>query len=118
MVRATLKNMSDQLNDLCASTHPLVQDAPRQCTRCAAPLCLRKQVVNLALGNTEEMLCLECLAADGADPPAQILGDMISYINQRQCFHKEWIRYTGVAYCPDQAGCFPAICFAGGESNS
>lgn len=98
-------------NDLCSADHPLVKDAPRQCSVCAAPLCLRKQVVNLALGNAEQMMCLLCLAQDNDQDPAEMLFDLMSYVKQRDCFAKEWRRYTDVTYCPDQTGCFASVCF-------
>ena len=98
-------------NDLCSADHPMVKDAPRQCSVCAAALCLRKQVVNLALGNSEEMLCLTCLGKENDQSPAEILSELMSYVKQRDCFAKEWRRYTDVTYCPDQAGCVAAVCF-------
>jgi hypothetical protein len=88
-----------------------VDGAPLKCAKCQAPLCLRKQVVNLALGNTDEMFCLNCIALDNEQEPLHLLQRMMRYISQRDCFRKEWQRYTTVASCPDQANCFPSNCF-------
>jgi hypothetical protein len=90
---------------------PLVAGAPVVCAGCGAPLCLRKQVINLAVGNVEHMWCLVCLAADGGQAPTQVLSGLKTYIEGRQCFFKEWSRYESVEFCPDRQGCFPAVCF-------
>lgn len=92
--------------------HPLVEGAPRVCHRCSAPLCLRKQVLNLALGQTDGMLCLTCLAADNDQKVEDVLSGLQDYVQSRDCFAKQWKRYLSVEYCPDQAGCIPSTCFA------
>ena|SRR5438309_11024131 len=104
------------MNDLTNPHHPLVEGAPRHCLRCAKPLCLRKQVVNLALGITDEMCCLSCLAVDNDQSCEALLAKMIDYINTRECFAKEWQRYTGIEFCPDPDGCIPAVCFPADKS--
>lgn len=81
------------------------------CSKCGAALCLRKQVVNLALGLTDQMLCLTCLAAENEQTTAEVLDGIKDYILSRECFAKQWKRYTSVEYCPDRAGCIPAQCF-------
>ena len=106
---------SKNLCNVSDPAHPLVKDAPLTCHRCHSPLCLRKQVMNLALGNTEEMYCLQCIAADSQQAPDEVLTGLMHYINQRDCFRKEWLRYTTVDFCPDQAGCLPGTCFATAE---
>lgn len=88
-----------------------VADAPTGCSACSRPLCLRKQVINLALGNTDEMLCLECLAKENGRTPDELLQSMKSYALSRECFRKEWIRYENERWCPDPEGCYPALCF-------
>ena len=106
--------MSDSPHNHCPSlpSQPLaVADAPLVCATCNAPLCLRKQVINLALGNVEVMHCLTCLGAENEQLPQLLLSDLMSYINQRDCFKKEWQRYLSVDYCPDRDTCFPAVCF-------
>ena len=98
-------------HNLSGDQQPLVTDAPQQCQTCKAALCLRKQVVNLALGNVEVMYCLSCLASESQQVPQALLVDMMSYIDQRDCFKKEWQRYLSVDYCPDRENCFAAVCF-------
>ena len=91
---------------------PFVADAPLNCSTCDAALCLRKQVINLALGNVETMYCLTCLGKENEQRPEEILAGLMAYVQDRDCFKKEWQRYLSVDYCPDQANCFPSICFA------
>jgi hypothetical protein len=90
---------------------PSVEGAPTECDSCGAPLCLRKQVINLALGNTDEMYCLVCLGEDNDQKPAQVLENIRQYVYRRECFRKEWLKYLSVEYCPDRKGCFPSVCF-------
>ena len=84
---------------------------PSACTDCGAPLCLRKQVLNLALGNVEKMWCLNCLAAENKKTPTDVLTGVKSYVLSRECFSKEWKKYKTVEYCPDPDGCLPSVCF-------
>jgi hypothetical protein len=90
---------------------PCVDGAPTECDACGAPLCLRKQVINLALGNTDEMLCLECLGKDNDQSAQEVLESVKEYVYRRECFRKEWLRYPSVKHCPDRKGCFPDACF-------
>ncbi|HEY9712808.1 MAG TPA: hypothetical protein V6C72_05025 [Chroococcales cyanobacterium] len=93
---------------------PLAIDgAPLSCHSCQTALCLRKQVVNLALGNTDTMYCLNCLGVENGTVPEALLTRMRDYALSRDCFKKEWIKYESVAFCPDRAGCLPDICFGG-----
>lgn len=91
--------------------HPLVEGAARLCHKCQAPLCLRKQVINLALGLTEEMMCLSCLGKENEQDPRELLEGLRDYIDQRECFAKQWRRYESVDYCPDRHGCISDVCF-------
>lgn len=91
--------------------HPLVDGAPRECVRCSAQLCLRKQVINLALGMAEEMFCLDCLARENSQDAREVLESVKDYIHGRECFAKQWKRYSSVEYCPDRGGCVPDSCF-------
>jgi len=91
--------------------HPLVDGAPRACGKCGDSLCLRQQVINLALGLTDEMSCLPCLAKENSQAPAEVLDGIRDYILSRDCFAKEWKRYISVEYCPNQSGCVPSTCF-------
>jgi hypothetical protein len=105
--------MTSQPLPLCSLVnpdHPLVDGAPRNCDRCGAALCLRKQVINLALGFVDQMFCLGCLGKDN-QTPAELLESLRDYIDGRECFAKQWIRYSSVEYCPDQTGCIPHQCF-------
>ena len=90
---------------------PLVPGAALVCAGCGARLCLRKQVVNLALGHVDRMWCLTCLSLESGQSPAEILSGLKAYIQGRDCFRKEWVRYESVEYCPDRQGCLPGICF-------
>jgi ubiquitin C-terminal hydrolase len=90
----------------------LIAEAPTSCVQCKAPLCLRKQVINLALGNTDDMLCLECLGKDSSQKAIDVLAGIQPYLLSRDCFAKQWQRYADDSFCPDPLGCFPAACFA------
>lgn len=81
------------------------------CLNCSAPLCLRKQVINLALGLVEQMRCLECLGRENERSPEKILEDVKVYISTRDCFKTQWLNYKDISYCPDPEGCFPEVCF-------
>lgn len=88
-----------------------MENMPTQCQKCRAGLCLRKQVVNLALGFSEDMYCLGCLAADMGQEEGEILASAKAYILDRQCFAKSWKLYLTVDYCPQPDSCFPGLCF-------
>lgn len=89
----------------------LVEGAPVQCARCGGTLCLRKQVINLSLGNTDSMNCLICLAQTEGGTAEGIIAGTADYILSRDCFKKQWVRYSSPDFCPDPAGCFPGTCF-------
>jgi hypothetical protein len=91
--------------------HPLVDGAARVCHKCQAPLCLRKQVINLALGLTDEMMCLNCLASENGQDAREVLEGLQDYIQSRECFAKQWRRYETLEYCPDATGCVADVCF-------
>jgi|SRR6516162_2091578 hypothetical protein len=90
----------------------LLEQAPKLCSKCGKAICLRKQVINLVLGNEEEMFCLVCLGADSGQEARQVLLTAKEYIKSRDCFKKEWIKYEDKSYCPDPKGCFLTDCFA------
>lgn len=98
-----------------ASDIEMLADAPGTCSACAAPLCLRKQLINLALGNDEDMQCLRCLAAEAETSESELLTRISEYICGRECLQKHWIKYETVAHCPDPDGCIPQVCFAQGS---
>lgn len=93
------------------SNCPLLNEVSSVCCKCQAPLCLRQQVLNLALGEDEEVMCLECLAADNNKSRSELLENLATYIANRECFAKPWLRYASVDFCPDPLGCIPAVCF-------
>jgi hypothetical protein len=99
----------DDQTQLCS---PLVEGAPAECSRCASPLCLRKQVLNLAVGNIETMFCLECLSAESKQEPDELLAGMKLYVLGRDCLRKEWQKYATESFCPARETCYPSICFA------
>ena len=88
-----------------------VEGAPLNCSACRAALCIRKQVINLALGNTQDMKCLVCLGLDSNQPAKEVLRGIKTYIGGRECFRKQWHRYESLEFCPDPQGCFPDTCF-------
>jgi hypothetical protein len=85
------------------------------CQGCGQSLCLRKSVINLALGNDEVMLCLICLAQQNQSSPPEVLDGIRDYILGRECFRKEWVKYPNRAACPDPKGCIPDVCFGGND---
>jgi len=89
----------------------LIEEIPSVCQSCAADLCLRQQVLNLALGEEKEVLCLNCLAADNNKSAEQLLQSLSEYIVSRECFAKQWRRYASRDFCPDPQGCLPTVCF-------
>lgn len=99
--------------------HPLeevqnsaLDELPAVCSNCKQALCLRKQVMNLTLGNTDEMFCLQCLGQENDKEALEVLLNLKEYALKRDCFLKEWRRYSTVADCPDRDGCFPSQCFS------
>lgn len=88
------------------------EEMPAFCSRCKRALCLRKQVMNLTVGNTDEMFCLECLGEESDKKAVEVLLTLKGYALNRECFLKQWQRYKTVADCPDRDGCFPDQCFS------
>jgi hypothetical protein len=88
-----------------------LENAPGFCCTCGQPLCLRKQVINMALGNTDEMFCLVCLGRIDGREPKDVLVVAKDYIRGRPCFNKQWSKYENGDYCPDRLGCFFKECF-------
>lgn len=97
-------------NDATADVE-LIAELPCQCASCGKPICLRQQVINLALGYTEELKCLICLAREHEQTPEALLSTTKDYVMRRDCFAKEWIKYKTRAFCPDKIGCIPDVCF-------
>ncbi|MBC7996649.1 MAG: hypothetical protein IAF58_01825 [Leptolyngbya sp.] len=97
-------------------SNKVVEGAPGVCSKCGQALCLRKQVFNLTVGNTDEMFCLKCLAEDSQRQPVEVLLTLKGYALKRECFSKEWHRYQSRAECPDPGGCHPDQCFSQEET--
>ena len=89
----------------------LLDDVPSHCHSCGNALCLRQQVLNLALGEEEQVLCLACLAVDNGQSKEELLLSLAAYIVNRECFLKSWDRYESRDFCPDPQGCLPDLCF-------
>lgn len=77
-----------------------------RCEGCGAHLCLRKQIVNLALGNVEHMSCLNCLGAQSGKSQTEVLSAIRPYILSRECFAKKW---QAEPLCSECENC---ICFS------
>lgn len=88
--------MSESENEIVARR---IDGAPSACAACGETLCLRQQVINLALGQADRMLCLTCLAAQNEQSPEDVLESIVSYILSRDCFAKQWRRHTGDSHC-------------------
>jgi hypothetical protein len=90
----------------------LIEGLEARCCRCQKSLCLRQQVLNLALGADTGLLCLGCLASDNGKDRAQLLSELKPYVVSRECFAKEWSKYKSEEDCPDREGCLPKNCFS------
>lgn len=88
-----------------------VEEKAFNCSQCGQKLCLRKQVINYALGHEEPLFCLKCLAVDADSSEAEILIGIRDYILGRQCFSKEWVKYQDRSFCPCPDNCIPDVCF-------
>jgi hypothetical protein len=99
----------DSNQDVAGAT--LLPELPSNCSHCGKAICLRQQVINLALGYTEDLKCLICLASEHDQTPESLLASTRDYVMRRDCFSKEWIKYKTRDFCPDKLGCFPDICF-------
>lgn len=65
----------------------------------------------MALGNSEIMYCLGCIAGMNNQEPKQVLVTTKEYIASRQCFAKEWHKYKSQSDCPEPNTCFIGECF-------
>jgi hypothetical protein len=88
-----------------------IEGLETQCQACLKPLCLRQQVINLALGHENGLSCLSCLAKAENKKPEELLSALKDYIKRRDCFSIQWKRYKDVEYCPDPENCYPKTCF-------
>ncbi len=80
---------------------------------CEQLVCTRQEVINLALGFTEDFRCIHCLAKDleASGDTLSLLLRMKDYVNSRPCFAKKWQKYTKEIECPSKTTCYPAQCF-------
>jgi hypothetical protein len=101
--------MSDEGKRQCLR---LIDGLESECCRCHQGLCLRQQVLNLALGAEQDLLCLDCLAAENEKTGQDLLLDLGSYVVSRECFAREWKKYQSKSDCPDPGGCLPETCFS------
>jgi len=90
----------------------LIEGLETICSSCRTHLCLRQQVLNLALGAEQDLLCLNCLARENGKSREQILEDLGPYVLSRECFSREWKKYLSRDACPDPLGCLPENCFS------
>ncbi len=88
-----------------------IEGGQSHCSQCQQPLCVRKQVINLALGNVDAMFCLDCLGKDSDREPLEVLTGVKSYVLSRPCFKKEWVKYPDRTHCPQPQSCFSEACF-------
>ncbi len=84
---------------------PLQADV--RCSDCAKELCMRQQLINLAVGRADIMYCLSCLGKRENVQAEQLLAKIKHYILSRQCFQKEWIKYKDLSSCSDPENCLP-----------
>lgn len=81
--------------------------ADSHCSVCAAEICMRQQLINLAIGHTGAMYCLPCLGKRENVRAEHLLAKIKNYILSRQCFQKEWVKYKDISSCPDPVNCLP-----------
>jgi hypothetical protein len=54
------------------------------------------------------------LAFDCDNTEEGVLTSTGEYVQSRECFRKEWVRYRSIEDCPDRSRCIPDVCFSGG----
>lgn len=67
--------------------------------------------MNLALGYTEEQLCLQCLAKMHEQDINSMFDFIYGYVESRDCFKKEWIKMKDKKECPLPSSCVIERCF-------
>ena len=88
------------------------QQVPVVCCDCGVTLCIRQRTISLALGHDESAYCLHCLGKQSDVSGEQVLVNIKEYVMSRQCFRKEWIKYTDKTCCPQPSTCYLETCFA------
>ena len=81
------------------------------CSESSEPICRRVYNMNLALGYTEEFYSLATLASMHNRSLEEMYDFAYSYIEQRECFRKEWAKMTSIDECPLQDTCLAQKCF-------
>lgn len=89
----------------------LLPEPPHDCAECGKRVCLRQQLISMALGYVEKTVCLECLAKDTQRSREDVLETVLPFISNRDCFIKPWNRYQSVKHCPYPDTCIPGKCF-------
>jgi hypothetical protein len=99
------------INNPLAEKVGLLPEPPGECASCSQTVCLRQQLISMALGYTEKTLCLICLSNEMGRTREDILETVLPFIEKRDCFAKPWNRYENVNYCPFPKACIPDTCF-------
>ncbi|MFN8615212.1 MAG: hypothetical protein U0003_04805 [Vampirovibrionales bacterium] len=63
---------------------------PYACDACGTPFCERVNLMNVALGLTEQGYCLPCLAAQYQRTPSVMAEFCWQYVKARECFLDPW----------------------------
>lgn len=103
-MKSTMTDDAEQQTSVTAS-------AQCTCVDCGAALCIRQRTVSLALGHDESMYCLVCLGKQSDTSGENVLANIKEYVLSRQCFRKEWFKYTERASCPQPETCYLETCF-------
>ncbi len=69
------------------------------CDACGEMFCERVNLMNLALGFTEDAYCLACLAKDHERSEAVMADFCWGYVQGRDCFKDPWLKFDAAA-CP------------------
>jgi hypothetical protein len=81
------------------------------CPKCSAPICQRLYTLNLALGEEDNHLCINCLAALYNKDKNDFFEETFHYIASRECFLKAWHKLKLKEECPNQTNCIFEKCF-------
>jgi hypothetical protein len=71
------------------------------CDSCGQPVCERLQVMNLALDNVEDLLCMTCLSTQEETPAPVLSSTLYAYIQSRECFKTPWDNFDA-GNCPNK----------------
>lgn len=65
--------------------------ADRRCAQCQALLCGHDAVLSVVLGYKDRPSCHRCIAADLAEPDADLCERALQWIVRRDCFRRAWL---------------------------